>query len=62
MGRLLDTVKGSELAALATAIGQNRRGEQETGEESGAKEHNECEGKVAYGWSKEQKLEAGIEA
>ena len=42
MGRLLDTVNELGLAALATAIRQNRRSEQEAGDEGEIEEHSEC--------------------
>ena len=42
MNRLLDTVNELGLAALATAIRQNIRSEQEAGDEGEIEEHSEC--------------------
>lgn len=53
IGGLLNTVQEPGLTELATAIRQNRRNEEDTGDEGGVEEHSDCEGVVLYEWSKE---------
>ena len=53
-GRLLDAVDEPRLAVLATATRQNRRSEQETGDEGEIEEHSERKGMAICRWSKER--------
>ena len=63
ISRFLDAVHELGLAALATAIRQNHRSEQEAGDEGEIEVHNERKGMVIYRYSKERhRTEAGTES